>query len=92
MDIWKRKRYNMHYHIIRKRVKKKPLAWALFVLKMMFKGLKKFMQFSLKPKNPNLSSNTQKGNQKIWAIWEPKTYTSQSVEKRCWIMRFNLYL
>ena len=62
MDIWKRKRYNMHYHIIRKRVKKKPLAWALFVLKMMFKGLKKFMQFSLKSKNSNLSNNTQKGD------------------------------
>ena len=33
--IWKRKRYNMH-HYVKKRVKKKPLAWALFVLERMF--------------------------------------------------------
>ena len=40
------------------------------------------MQFSLKPKNPNLSSKTQKGDQKIWAIWEPKMCASQSVKKK----------
>ena len=40
------------------------------------------MQFSLKPKNPNLSSKTQRGDQKIWAIWEPKTCASQSVKKK----------
>ena len=31
---------------------------------------------------PNLSSNTQRMDQKIWAIWEPKTYASQSVKKK----------
>ena len=40
------------------------------------------MQFSLKPKNPNLISKTQRGDQKIWAIWKPKTYASLSVKKK----------
>ena len=37
---------------------------STLLLKRMFQGSKKFMQFSLKPKNPNLSSNTQRGNRK----------------------------
>ena len=65
-----------------KRVRKQPLAWAHFVLEMMFYGSKKFAQFSLKPKNPNLGRSTQREDKKIWAIWEPKTYASQSVEKK----------
>ena len=36
MNIWKRKRYNIHHHIIRKSVMKQPHAWALFVLERMF--------------------------------------------------------
>ena len=50
----------MHHHNKRntrkkKRVnKKQPLAWSTLILERIFWGLKKFMQLSLKPKNPSL--------------------------------------
>ena len=47
----------MHHHnkrSIRKRVKKQPLAWNALLLERIFWGSKKFMQLSLKPKNPSL--------------------------------------
>ena len=77
---------NIHQHKMKHKEKigwnKQPLAWAFFVLGRMFYGSKKLIQLSLKPKNLNLSSKTQKGDQKIWAIWKPQTYTSQSVKKK----------
>ena len=36
--------------------------------KTLIQGSKKFAQFSLKPKNPNLDNNTQREDQKIQAI------------------------
>ena len=48
----------------------------------MFYGSKKLIQLFLKPKNSNLSSKTQRRDHKIWAIWKPKMYTSQSVKKK----------
>ena len=77
---------NIHQHKMKHKEKigwnKQPLAWAFFVLERMFYGSKKLIQLSLKPKNPNLSNKTQRRDQKIWAIWKPKTYTSQSVKKK----------
>ena len=59
----------MHHHDKEKHknksVRKQPLALAHFILEGMFQGSKKFFQFSLKPKNPNLDNNTQRWDQKI---------------------------
>ena len=59
----------MHYHnkrnIRKKRVnRKQPLAWSTLLLEGIFQGSKKFMQLSLKPKNPSLRKNIKKGDQK----------------------------
>ena len=50
---------NMHHHnkrnIRKEKVnKEQPLAWSTLLLERIFQGSKKFMQISLKPKNPNL--------------------------------------
>ena len=59
----------MHHHnkrnIRKKRVnKKQPLAWSTLLLERIFQGSKKFMQLSLKPKNPSLRENIKKGDKK----------------------------
>ena len=55
----------MHHHNKRntrkKRVnKKQPLAWSTLILERIFQGSKKFMQLSLKPKNPSLREYQKK--------------------------------
>ena len=44
------------------------LHGALLLLERMFYGSKKFMQLSLKPKNPSLRENTRKGGEKFESV------------------------
>ena len=65
----KYKYINMHYHYkrnIRKNKggnKKQPLAQSTLLLERIFQGSNKFMQLSLKPKNPNLKEYQRWGSE-----------------------------
>ena len=76
----------MHYHnkrnIRKKRVnRKQPLAWNTLLLEGIFQGSKKFMQLSLKPKNPSLRENIKKGDQKYEKFRGIRKCLSESVKE-----------
>ena len=80
----------MHHHNkrnikikkIKKMVKKKqPLAWSTLLLEGTIQGSKKFMQLSLKPKNPSLRENIRKGDQKYEKFESVRKCLPQSVKE-----------
>ena len=72
-EQYKKKRFN----------KKQPLAWSTLLLERIFQGSKKFMQLSLKPKNPSLREY-QNGDQKYekseWEKVSPLESIKESAE------------
>ena len=61
--------------------KKQPLAWSTLLLEGIFQGSKKFMQLSLKPKNPSFKENIKKGDQKYEKFESMKKCLPQSVKE-----------